>query len=158
MVRFCHLKFDINYILLVLISSSNIISKQANVNKFILFLNIFTSSPASKAIAKIVFSKTFLIVGIGAFLGVITGRVQVPISILLPIYSTKFGAESMTYFVFAVMFFATFMGYMFSPLHPCLSVSVEYFNTDLKTFYSKALKPVIISLLVVAVISIIFIG
>jgi len=123
-----------------------------------IFLNMFEASNVSAAISVIVFSKTFLIVGIGVFLGFVTGRVQVPVSILLPIFYSKFGIESMTPIVFAIMFFAVFMGYVVSPVHPCVSVSLEYFHTELKDFYKKLFVPTLISIGAVSLFSILLIG
>jgi len=123
-----------------------------------LFLNMFQASDTSSAIAGIVISKTFLIVIIGFFLGFATGRVQVPVSILLPIYFAKYGSESMTHFVFTIMFFSVFIGYVFSPLHPCVSVSIEYFKTSLKSFYKKVALPIFISLAIALIVSFIFLG
>ncbi|MCK4297043.1 MAG: DUF401 family protein [Candidatus Marinimicrobia bacterium] len=123
-----------------------------------IFLNMFEASKVSAAISVIVFSKTFLIVGIGVFLGFVTGRVQVPVSIILPIFYSKFGIESMTPVVFATMFFAVFMGYIVSPVHPCVSVSLEYFHTELKDFYKKLSVPTLIAIAVVSLFSIILIG
>jgi len=110
-----------------------------------LFLHIFQASETSRAIAAASFSKIFLLVGIGALLGFATGRVQVPVSILLPIYFAQFGSEAMTPFIFAVMFFAIYQGYVISPVHPCVSVSLEYFKTDLKSFYRLLAIPGLIS-------------
>lgn len=123
-----------------------------------IFLNMFEASNVSAAISALVFSKTFLIVGIGVFLGFVTGRVQVPVSILLPIFYSKFGIESMTPIVFATMFFAVFMGYVVSPVHPCVSVSLEYFHTELKDFYKKLSIPTLIAIAVVSLFSILLIG
>lgn len=123
-----------------------------------LFLNMFQASGTSRAIAAIAISKTFLIVIIGFILGFATGRVQVPVSILLPIFIAKFGNNSMNHFVFTIMFFAVFIGYVFSPVHPCVSVSIEYFNTSLKNFYKKVALPIFISLVIVLSISLIFLG
>jgi len=120
-----------------------------------LFLNIFQVSNISKVIADIVFCKSFLIVGIAAFLGFVTGRVQMPFAILLPIYYSKFGSGAMTYLVFTVMFFSTFMGYIISPIHPCVSVSIEFFGSTLKDFFKRAILPAGISLFVALIISIV---
>ncbi|MEA3475791.1 MAG: DUF401 family protein [Candidatus Cloacimonadota bacterium] len=120
-----------------------------------LFLNIFQMSNISKVIADIVFCKSFLVVGIAAFLGFVTGRVQMPFAILLPIYYSKFGSGAMTYLVFAVMFFSTFMGYIISPIHPCVSVSIEFFGSTLKDFFKRAILPAGISLFVALIISIV---
>lgn len=117
-----------------------------------LFLHIFKASATSQVIADAAFSKVMLLVGIGTLLGFATGRVQVPIAILLPIYSAQFGAKSMTSITFAIMFFAVYQGYLVSPVHPCLSVSLEYFKSDLKDFYKILAVPTIICLAVVLIL------
>jgi len=122
------------------------------------FLNVFKATDASAAIAAIAFNKTFLIVGIALFLGFVTGRVQVPVSILLPIYYASFGVATMSPLVFAVMYFAVFIGYVISPIHPCVSVTLEYFDTRLKDYYQKVAVPGGIAILCVALFSIVFIG
>lgn len=106
-----------------------------------LFLNIFKASETSRVIAEASFSKVFLVVGIAALLGFATGRVNVPISILLPIYFAQYGSQAMTPFVFAVMFFAAYQGYVISPVHPCVSVSLEFFHTELRDFYKLLALP-----------------
>lgn len=123
-----------------------------------IFLNVFKASNVSAAIAAIAFSKTFLIVGIGIFLGFVTGRVQVPVSILLPIFYARFGTAGMTPMVFAVMYFAVFIGYVVSPVHPCVSVTIEYFRSNLKEYYQKVFAPGIVAIASVTLFSIIFIG
>lgn len=122
-----------------------------------LFLHIFKASEASKVLAELSFSKIFIIVGGGASLGFITGRVQVPVSIILPIYYAKYGVNSMSSFTFTIMFFSIFMGYMISPVHPCVSVSLEFFNAKLKDFFKVLITPTIISLAVAFLLALIFI-
>jgi integral membrane protein (TIGR00529 family) len=119
-----------------------------------LFLHTFIASDISSIIADIVFSKTFLIVAIAALLGFVAGRVEMPFAILLPIFYAKFGVESLTYLEFAIMFFSIFIGYVISPIHPCVSVSLEFFNSNLKDFYRRLLSPALISLGCVLVISV----
>jgi integral membrane protein (TIGR00529 family) len=116
-----------------------------------LFLNIFKSSDMSDVIAEIAFTPAFLIVGIGAFLGFVTGRVQLPVSILLPIFYSKYGKATMTPTAFAIMFFSILMGYMISPIHPCVLVSIEYFKTNFKDFLKTTASSVIISLIIAAI-------
>ena len=111
-----------------------------------LFLNMFKASDVSKVIADIAFSRSFLIVGIGAFFGFVTGRVQIPVSILLPIYYSKYGENTMTPLIFSIMFFSIFMGYVISPVHPCVSVSLEFFKVSLKNFFKTLIIPTIIAL------------
>lgn len=121
-----------------------------------LFLNIFKDSEVSEEIAKAVFSKTFLIILIAAFLGFVTGRIQLPVSILLPIYLTKFSASSLNPFSFAIMYSSVFIGYMLSPVHPCVSVSIEFFDTTFKEFLRKAFMPGLLSLIIIYLAAIIF--
>ena len=123
-----------------------------------IFLNVFKATDASAAISSIAFNKTFLVVGIALFLGFVTGRVQVPVSILLPIYYAGFGAEAISPMVFAVMYFSVFIGYVVSPIHPCVSVTVEYFNTSLRDYYRKVAAPALIAIFCVMLFSIIFVG
>ena len=118
-----------------------------------LLLNIFKVSDTSRVIAEASFSKTFLLVGIGFLLGFATGRVQVPISILLPIYLTQFGSDAMTPWIFMITFFAIYQGYVISPVHPCVSVSLEYFKTELKDFYKLLFVPAIIGLTVAWIVA-----
>lgn len=123
-----------------------------------LYLNIFKASGASQVIADIVFSETFLIVGIAFFLGFITARAQVAVSILLPIFYAKFGYSAMTPAVFAIVFFSVFMGYLVSPIHPCLVVSLEYFKTSLKGFYRRITVPALIAMLCAVIVSLLIVG
>ena len=120
------------------------------------FYNIFETSKISEIIAPIIFSKSFLIVGIAAFLGFVTGRVQMPFAIILPIYYSKYGAEIISYPAFAVIFFSIFVGYVISPIHPCVSVSLEFFGSNLKSFFRTLIIPVLISLIFSLTISLIF--
>ena len=122
-----------------------------------LFLNIFEASNISAIIATIAISKTFTIVFIAAFLGFVTGRVQMPFAIVLPIFYSRFGADAMSYLIFAIMFFSTYMGYIVSPIHPCVSVSLEFFGSSLKDFYVKLFWPVLISLTTALLFSLVFV-
>ncbi|MCF7792747.1 MAG: DUF401 family protein [Candidatus Cloacimonetes bacterium] len=109
-----------------------------------LFLHVFQASPVSEEISKIVFSKSFLIIFIGAFLSLATGRVQLPISILIPIYISTYGAAELTPLAFAIMYVAVYIGYMISPVHPCVSVSIEFYGAKYKDFAGKLLLPSLI--------------
>lgn len=122
-----------------------------------LFLNIFEASDISAIIAQIAISKTFTIVFVAAFLGFVTGRVQMPFAILLPIFYSRFGTNAMSYLLFAIMFFSTYMGYIVSPIHPCVSVSLEFFGSSLKGFYKKLFWPAFISLTTAFIVSLVFV-
>ncbi len=112
------------------------------------FLNVFKASDAPSLIAELSVSKTVLIVVIGALLGFVTGRVQVPVSIIVPIYLTKYGETAMTPVAFAFIYFSIFMGYMVSPVHPCVSVSLEYFDSTLKNFFKTLVPPAVAGLII----------
>ena len=109
-----------------------------------LFLHTFEASSVSQEISKIVFSKSFLIIFMGAFLSLVTGRVQLPISILIPIFLATYGAEQLTPLTFAIMYVAVYIGYMISPVHPCVSVSIEFFDSKYKNFAAKLILPSLI--------------
>jgi len=49
------------------------------------------------------------------------------------------------------------MGYIVSPIHPCVSVSLEFFGSSLKDFYKKLFWPTFISLAAAFVVSIVFV-
>ncbi|MCK4393946.1 DUF401 family protein, partial [Candidatus Bipolaricaulota bacterium] len=83
---------------------------------------------------------------IGFLLGLVTGRIQTPALIIIPIFISTYGMMSAA--AFAVTFFAVFLGYIITPIHPCISVSVEYFSTSMPAFLKKMAFPVAIAALV----------
>ena len=113
-----------------------------------IFLNVFKASEVPSLIAGLSVSKAVLIVGVGALLGFATGRVQVPVSILVPIYFSKYGASALTPSAFAIIYFSAFMGYVISPVHPCVSVSLEYFKSGFKDFLKILILPTVIALII----------
>lgn len=108
------------------------------------FLNVFTASGVPERIAAMALPPVVLCVVIGATLGLITGRIQAPMSIVLPIYASTYGTISAP--VFAVTYFAVFLGYILTPIHPCISVSVEYFETSMVPFLKRMIVPAAIGL------------
>ena len=121
-----------------------------------LFLNTFIASNISEIIASAVSSRHFLVIIIGPFLGFVTGRVQIPVAIILPIYFSITGVEHIGYLPFICIFFSVFMGYIISPIHPCVSVSLEFFDTSLKKFFVKLLPVTLICVAAAAAVSLIF--
>jgi len=119
-----------------------------------LFLNIFKASKMSSLIAEIAMSQTLLLVGVGAVLAFVTGRVQVPVSIIVPIYFAKYSVDSIPELAFAVMFFSVYMGYILSPVHPCVSVSLEYFKTTFTQYSKSMIIPVLLSLIFATIVAI----
>ncbi len=113
-----------------------------------IFLNVFIASGAPSLIAELSVSKAVLTVCIGSLLGFATGRVQVPVAILVPVYFSRYGISALTPSTFAIIYFSTFIGYVISPVHPCVSVSLEYFKSGLKDFLKVLTLPTIISLII----------
>ena len=118
------------------------------------FLNIFKSSNIAHLIASIPLSPATLCVVAGFILGFATGRVLLPASIILPVYLTT---SAITPFVFATVYTSIFFGYVISPVHPCVCVSLEYFKVPLKNFFKLLAAPTFIIFAVALFISIFFI-
>jgi integral membrane protein (TIGR00529 family) len=115
------------------------------------FLNIFEASNAAVLIGSIPLPPVTLCVVAGFVLGLATGRVLLPASIILPVYLT-FGP--VTPVVFALIYTNIFFGYMISPVHPCVGVSLEYFNAPMRNFLRLLVYPTMIIFVMVLLISI----
>jgi len=115
------------------------------------FLNVFTTSGIPERIGAMSLPPVLLCIVIGALLGLITGRIQAPMSIVVPIYVTTYGAMSAP--AFAATYFAIFLGYILTPIHPCISVSLEYFKTSLGEFIRRLAVPTVTALLITLVVS-----
>lgn len=111
-----------------------------------LFLNVFKASGVPESLAALSLPPVILCVVIGFALGLITGRIQTPTSIIIPIFLTTYGTMSAA--AFAVTYFAVYLGYILTPIHPCISVSVEYFSTSMPEFLRKMAIPVVIAAVV----------
>ena len=107
-----------------------------------LFLNVFTLSGSPETLASLDLSPVLLCTVIGFVLGMITGRIQAPIAIVIPIFATAHGAISLP--AFAVTYFAIYLGYVISPVHPCVSVSIEYFSISTSMFLRRMALPITI--------------
>ena len=75
---------------------------------------------------------------IGMFLGHLPSAVGIGVPVLLPLIST------VSVRTVGVIYLFTFLGYVLSPIHLCIILTVEYFGTDLKAFYSHIWKPTIV--------------
>ncbi len=116
------------------------------------FLNIFKASGIDKLIAKIPFPPLLLCIISGFILGVATGRILLPSSIIFPIFLLS---NSITLLNFALIYTGIFFGYVISPVHPCLSVTCEYFSTDLKGTLRYLVSPALIILGIAILIAVI---
>lgn len=135
------------------ISASNIkaISKKMKIWRFPLlifgmfwFLEVFKLSGVPVEISSL-YLPVFVFILIGFFLGFATGRIQLPISILIPIYLIQFSLSTMILSDFVFIYSAVFLGYLITPIHPCVSYSINYFETDYKSVLKVLYKPVFIS-------------
>jgi len=108
-----------------------------------LFLSIFLESGVPEQISALNLPFA-LFISIGFILGFTTGRVQLPSSILIPIYLIQNLVLSMPIIDFVFLYFAIYLGYLITPLHPCLAYNINYFKTN----YIKSFKHVVIPTLI----------
>ena len=119
-----------------------------------LFLEIFIESGVPDQIAT--FNLPLILFLILSFiLGFSTGRAQLPLTILIPIYLTQYGLTVFPLFDFALIYSATFLGYIITPLHPCVAYTYQYFKTDYKNTFKYLALPTFISFAVMLVLSVI---
>jgi integral membrane protein (TIGR00529 family) len=107
------------------------------------FYNVFKASSIPGLIAEVRITPEILCVVVGFLLGFTTGRIQLPAAIITPLFVTKFGAMSTP--VFALMFFSIFLGYVLTPVHPCVALSAKFFRVDIKDFFKEVVPPVLIA-------------
>lgn len=109
------------------------------------FLNVFQNSGILQLIENVYITQEILL-AIGFLLGFGTGRIITPAGIIFPIFLTKFGNMSLP--TFAIMYFSIFLGYVLTPVHPCVSLSVESFKVETKDYFKAVLQPAFIALIV----------
>lgn len=112
------------------------------------YLAVFQSSGLPARIAGLALPPAALCVGVGWLLGFATGRQQASLALVIPIYTTTYGA--MAPWTFAVTYLASYLGYLLSPLHPCLTVSAEYAGVPLGSVWRRLLAPSLVALLITA--------
>ncbi len=122
-----------------------------------LFINVFESSDIGSLIEALAMPKIMLAVGIGFLLGLGTGRIILPASIIIPIYMTTYGYGSLPILVFSLMYLSIFMGYVLTPVHPCISISLKYFDGKMDRFLKLMAPLVVISLAVASAIFLLFV-
>jgi integral membrane protein (TIGR00529 family) len=104
-----------------------------------LYLHIFQESDAKNIITDIPLPLLPLSVAAGFLLGLSTGRVQLPASIVFPVYLASDGVTTPA--IFAVIYSSIFFGYIISPVHPCLVVTCEYFHVPVKDMLKRLAAP-----------------
>ena len=108
------------------------------------FLNVFDGSGILQLIENAYVTREILFVA-GFLLGFGTGRIITPAGIIFLIL-TRFGAVSLP--TFAVMYFSIFLGYIITPVHPCVSLSIESFDVEIKDYLRAVAPPTLIALIV----------
>jgi integral membrane protein (TIGR00529 family) len=99
------------------------------------FLEIFIRSGVANEIGNLNLS-FFLFILIGFFLGFATGRIQLPLSILIPIYLVQYTIFPMPLMELIFLYCSIFLGYLITPIHPCVAYSTNYYKTN----YKKVIK------------------
>ncbi len=117
-----------------------------------LYLHIFQETSIGAMISTMPLPPLILAVTAGFLLGLATGRVQLPASIIFPIYLASITIVSPV--VFALIYVAIYFGYVISPVHPCLIVTCEYFKIGVKDLMLKLAIPTLIVFAIVLFIAI----
>ncbi|HIC95773.1 TPA: DUF401 family protein [Candidatus Bipolaricaulota bacterium] len=117
------------------------------------FLKVFQASPAPEVLSRLALPPAGLIVGGGFLLGLITGRISAPAAIIIPILTAEAGTGPLSLPVFALIFYSIFLGYLLTPVHPCISVSAEYFRVPLRLFLRELAPPAGLALAVTAALA-----
>ncbi len=109
-----------------------------------LFLEVFqiSSVPSTIACLNLPF---ILFLCLSFFLGFATGRIALPLSIMVPIYTTQYLLGFIPLLEFSFLYLAIFLGYLITPIHPCVSYSIEFSESTFKRFLKKAGLPTFLS-------------
>jgi len=116
------------------------------------FLDVFQKSGAPELLAGLELPPAVLCVVIGFLLGLVTGRIQAPVAIIVPILLA--GTRVVTPPSFAIIFYSVFLGYVLTPIHPCISVSLEYFRATMRDFLRALALPTALALLITGTLAI----
>jgi hypothetical protein len=112
------------------------------------FKNIIFASGVAGVISSY-FSDLPVVATIAAFsfiIGFLTAHNLAAISILYPLFASFLGDAGTV----ALLYVSSFMGYLISPIHPCVVLSYEYFCPKLTNVY-KLLAPPAVAMVVAAV-------
>lgn len=103
------------------------------------FLGVFKGSGVFNLFVDVPLTPDMLF-GMAFLLGLVTGRIVTPAGIVFPIYLMKFGQISPP--AFALMYFGIFLGYVVTPVHPCVSLTLALFKVDFKSYLKIMIRPV----------------
>lgn len=104
------------------------------------FLNVFIRSGVAEEIGSLNLS-FILFIFFGFSLGFATGRILVPLTILAPIYLVQFTVSTMPLMEFIFLYYSVFLGYIITPIHPCVAYSTNYFETNYKDVAKRLAIP-----------------
>ncbi|MEM2939203.1 MAG: DUF401 family protein [Candidatus Bathyarchaeia archaeon] len=106
------------------------------------FLGVFKGSGVLDLFMSVPLSPIVLF-GVAFMLGFVTGRIVTPAGIVFPIYIMKFG--SISPMVFSLIYFGIFLGYVSTPVHPCVSLTLASLKVDLKDYFRTVGLPVCVA-------------
>jgi integral membrane protein (TIGR00529 family) len=109
-----------------------------------LFLEVFQRSSVPTTIASLNLP-FILFLCLSFFLGFATGRIQLPLSIMVPIYISQYVFGFIPLLDFSFLYLAIFLGYLITPIHPCVSYSIEYYDTTFKKVLKQLSIPTFLS-------------
>jgi len=103
------------------------------------YLGAFQGAGLPQILAALNLPPLGMVVGLGLLMGLATGRQQAAISVSIPIYLASRGGVNP--WTFSVIYQAAYLGYLLSPLHPCLVVSAEYARTTVGAVWRRLALP-----------------
>ncbi len=116
-----------------------------------MFLSVFKASKVATLIAAIPLSPLLLCVIAGFIIGIATGRVLLPTSVIFPIYLST---RTFTPVTFAIIYISIYFGYVLSPVHPCVAMTCEYFKSPVKNMIRWMAVPAGIIMMIVIFLSV----
>ena len=105
----------------------------------IFFLEVFGSSGIPESLRDLPLSPS-IIYCIAFALGFLTGRIITPAGIIFPVYISRFG--SISPLRFALIYYGIFLGYILTPVHPCVSLTIKMLKTEVKDYMRVMIPPV----------------
>ncbi len=119
------------------------------------FLNVFNASGVPEQIGALQMHFLVLLL-LGFLLGFATGRNQMPFSLLIPVYLIQNSLPIMPMLDFVSLYVAIFMGYLLTPLHPCLTYSIKYFKSNYRQSLLSMAIPTMICFLLLIIFYVVF--
>ncbi|MFX0098176.1 MAG: DUF401 family protein [Candidatus Hodarchaeota archaeon] len=117
------------------------------------FLEVFYFSGIDDEISSYNLSPFMLLVVIGFAFGFITGRINVPLLIIIPLYMTTYTVAIMSPLAYVIAYMSVYYGYAISPVHPCVSATLEYFNIGYGKTAKMMLYPTIVAMAILVILS-----